>query len=194
MRQTYTREEPIDRPDDEPRGDVSAKPGSATRSAAWAAGDRRRSTTTTGHARCHTPARTPVPGSACFGPRLAVPLLPGAGAGRGAGQAAVWRGQCGPELVEALKARVPVKLTGDKKSPPYETPPDGGLDPLIGPPTRPASILSARGTRLGAFQVAIGLAGGIISPENPQRSPQEGPCPGLRRRSKRARQRSRRLG
>ena len=67
MRQTYTREEPIDRPDDEPRGDVSAKPGSATRSAAWAAGDRRRSTTTTGHARCHTPARTPVPGSACFG-------------------------------------------------------------------------------------------------------------------------------
>ena len=81
-----------------------------------------------------------------------------------------------------------------KKSPPYETPPDGGLDPLIGPPTRPASILSARGTRLGAFQVAIGLAGGIISPENPQRSPQEGPCPGLRRRSKRARQRSRRLG
>jgi hypothetical protein len=34
VRHTYAQEEPIDRPDDEPRGDLFVKPGSATPSAA----------------------------------------------------------------------------------------------------------------------------------------------------------------
>ena len=67
--------------------------------------------------------------------------------------------------------------------PPHALPRDGGTDALIGPPTRPASLLSARGTAR-PVQVAITPAGGIISGQSLD-IPQEGPCAGLRRRGAR---------